>query len=773
MSQKTLSLKACALLACLGLVMSGCNKDEETEPEFAPVNVANTPSPNPNQNRPIGGGGNQNNAAANNDTPEEVDPEAGFPTDLAEWTDDDFRKAREINHSRLAYAVMERAGNTEDDEDAAKFWLALLEIEPPSQGRAPNFAEMTDPGAPDAEGGNQNANIDPNSQGIADASDPLGMNRMAVGDSGGGGGSGGGAPGTNNSGADDASMGDGSAQEIVKTLIDAAIQNTTSASLATLTAVLSGAIANGTPDDVMVGLALDGLKESKQEAHQALMLQALLKPGELRDEDDEDGMSALDLQQAVFDKMEGAELSRLKMTLAEGIADATPEAAADAIVEHLLDDDFDNFEAQVVLFQSGAVTDDDLRAELRDLLASYSKSAFDLLMGLTEAAEPVEDDSDDNNNSGRGGPRNGGEGGGNVQSISVGDEPIGGANRNARNNANNSRSNPGVRSIPLTDEQAATIAGAMWTKKFEETVLNDLSDAGSLEDAGDDVNLAGVLPMHAVRRKMAEMVENNWQRGPQSLADRGLFTTIFHEPGTLMVSKSAETNFPRNFNPGGEAPANPRAQERFEENKLKYDWFTQIYNQVEAMKKMYAEAPEVRSNFGNGKPPVRLHRGAENKEELVFEANWPEDIARKASAAELDPLRVQYARIHTTDVLNLVNVHYTQTLRGGQSYPLQNGGVWVTKVETDTEKGVTRSIDIFVQPGDSLEEVNNNSGAGQGGGSSAPGRKTASSEGGSGCTDAVGGIGGGGSPGRGNRPANARIGVVVEMLVVETPAIAD
>ncbi|MDA7978596.1 MAG: hypothetical protein MPJ50_07480 [Pirellulales bacterium] len=817
MSRRTLCLASWSTMACLSFALTGCSNDEP-EPAQQPVNVARSQP----QRRP--------NILTNKDadkpaetTPEVIDPEAGYPAELAEWSDDDFRKAREINHSRLVMAINERADGSEDDADDAKFWMELLAIEPPSQGRAPAFANQSDPRGPSAGGrssissGDVRGQRDTMGDGLGDfgeqsggvaRGDGIAQGDMDLGDMDrgdmdlddmdrGGGelmepGRGPGRTGSRGESTAESTMGKGSAQEIVKTLIDVSINNSTDLSLETLTGVMSGKVSNGTADGVMVGFVLDSLQESSRDEHQQLILEALLQPGKFRNgSGDDDSVTALDLQKEAFAKLEGAKLSALKNTLAERVGDANPANAAQPIIEYLLKDDFDNLEAQVTLYQSGAITNKDLRAELRDLLASYSKSAFNRLMGLTAA--PVMENATNsgagqgNNDAdlrgdvrgGFGGDFDGGDvrggfggdfDGGDVRGgfggdvrggfdggeMGEGGRPIGG--RGTGNNTNNTprRGNLGLRAIPLSDQQVQDVAGLLWTKEFEATVLAELETANSMEDVGDGLKLAGVLPMHAVRRRLAKMVEDNWQNGVENLAQLGIFSGILHDPGMLLVSKTAPTNFPLRFNPNRTPPGASSLRAKWDENKLKFDWFTEIYNQVETQTQLYRDAPGFSNSLGSSVSHVRLHRGADKDVEAVFESSWPDDVSRQTGGAELDPLKVQYIRIRTLEPIARVRGHYANALRKGQNYPLaQPGGAWLTHTETDLEKGVSRSIDVFVKPGGSVGG-GRNVGSGDFGGGDFGG-------------DFGGGRGGGRrGPGRGQVGG----GVIVEILVIETPAIS-
>ncbi len=764
MSRKSLFSPIWAALACLGVLLTGCSKEEEPAPQQAVNTPRGTAASSSGQSvaertaaevaRELA---KQNGGTAAG----EVDPEADYPAELADWSDDDYRNARKINHSRLKIAVKERADKTEDSSADAKFWLELLEIKPASQGRDPDFSDNTDPGAALAANEEQGLGAGKNDGDggqLSTANDAPIQQRVAVGDAGPSGGATN-TPATNNDPpVDESKMGKGSAQEIVKALTDASAANTTEESVEALSAVLAGKLNNGTPDDVMVGFVLEEIKDSKREDQQQLMFEALLMPGKLRESEEDGKLTALQLQGKVFELLKGAKLSAMKKTLAEQIGDAEPSEAANTILDFLLEDDFDNLEAQVILYQNGEVTDEARNAELRDLLASYSKSAFDRLMGLTSAPAAAEGGASNNggggNGSGRGvGGSDGGDGAGSSQTITVpgDDEPLGGAgtrgaggNRGAGNAPR--RNNPGIRAIALTDDQVKTVAESLWTEEFEAAILDELNRGRTLEGAGDTMNIAGVMPMHAIRRKLAAMVKDNWQDGAQALADRGMFTNIMHEPGMLLVSKSAPTDIPKNFNPSGPAPTGGSRLESFEENKKKYEWFSSIYEQVDTMMKLYGSSPGTKDSLTGIQPPVPLYAGSNVTG--AFEADWPEEISRKAGDAQIDMLKVQYIRAESDRPINHISGHYSLKLRGEQSYPLVNNGVWLNKTETDLEKGITRSTDIFIRPGTS-------GGGGGAGGSGGAGRGVGGGEG-------IGGVGGG-----------QQNGATVEILVVETPAIVE
>lgn len=734
-----------AVMACLGMALGGCNKEEEA-PVQQPVN---TPRPVQNSGANLNGGNAIGSNA--NSSPEKVDPEAGYPAELAEWTDEDYRKARKINHSRLTFAIEEREKKSRDSAEDAKFWLELLEIKPLTQGREPDFTKkQEDPGASLVA---DNSNKQKGRGSTDNDEDLSGLPRVASMSSGGGGDASkttGNANPTDEEKVDPALLGKGSAQEIVKALVDATLANKTSESLETLKALLSAKLANGTPDPAMVKFTMDGMQSSKRTDLDDLFMMVLLQPGELRPDDKPEDivnpMSALDLQKEGFARLEGKDLAELKSTLARRIGDAKPDAAADPILTMLLEDKIENVPAQVVLYQSGEIKDQAKRDELRDLLASYSKSAFDRLMGLTEA--PAAEGTGNTNQAG-GGRGGSSDSGSNVSAPppppDEGTGPIGGGAGvpgGGRGGANRTRNNPGLRKIDLTDEQVTLVVNAMWTKEFEDTVLQQLDTAGNLDDAGDLMNLVGVLPMQTLRRRVASMIDKNWEDGVDALAERGIFTTIMHDPGMLLATKVVPTDrIPKNFDPT-KVPSNPSQRTSFDENKKKYDWAGSTYEQVEMLMKLFAAAPGAKSALGGIKPPVQLYRGSESNVKVAFEAIWPDDIRKKSGDAQIDPLTVRYLRIESAEMLNAVKGHYNNKLRG-TSLPLVNNGVWYSQSKTDAESGTTTSVDIFIKQG---------GGGGGGGGGGLPN---------------TGGIGAGGGGGAQNQ------NVVVEILVIETPAIAD
>jgi len=298
--------------------------------------------------------------------------------------------------------------------------------------------------------------------------------------------------------------------------------------------------------------------------------------------------------------------------------------------------------------------------------------------------------------------------------------------------------------MPLAD--AYFVASTLWHPAALAAIVKRAENVPELGEAASLLRLAASLPLPPVRARQHALVKDHWTEGTARIKDDLPFGTYIHDPGLLLVAKSA----PRKSDPsklpaakGRPARAPRPADEIAPDDKAKYEWMQACEDFVRVLnRRFYAAALALNSDtvapaeqaVGEGQPPqdtaaadpssssaaesaatapaspqdnyfraeggadrplpIELHEGASVLAE--YHLKWPDDLAAgRLPNIQISPLIVHYIRVEQkVRPVKLKNL-YQRQLKSTSAREVADG-FWLDHVTTGNEPGTTRSIDVLI-----------------------------------------------------------------------------
>jgi hypothetical protein len=590
--------------------------------------------------------------------------------------------------------------------------------------------------------------------------------------------------------------------------------------------ILKGSLVTSSGEEALVPLVLKGLVENLTPKRQPLLISVLTQPGTFRN--DQGQLTAETLQQQAIAAVEAQQLPQLREQLAGQLANIPPQSKK-PIVDMLLQQRFDNLQAQVAMFMSTAV-DATTKDRLQLSFAVFSRSAMNKLLGIKTPAPA------NNEQGGYGGQDGsfvppgaaGGFGGGAGAAAGLGDEPggpqggrppgapggfappgagagfgppgaAGGGQGDAASGDAAALAASATQVLDLTDEQAQQVVKILWDEKLVSQVGSRLEKSKSLRRAVTGVALGATLPLSEVRKAFHELIQANYLEGTKDLQRAKAFDLLASDPGLLLVVKRApriDRPAPRvrsseeagggfagypgspagfqaggpddpNPRPGGR-PANPAIEKQQKEREAKMEWMDASEDLSLAFMKRFRAAGSTSDEGDSLELPGDFPVKLHKDATVVahHRVKWPEEVPGMGSVSGLPPLTVYYARIEQDARFSNLNTHYSHQGPSPKRHALLDG-FWYDSLGK-TPNGTIRSIDIRVTLAPAgREEEGNQFGGGAGGPPRGGPAGVGGPQGGPGGFPGAGG----GNPGAPFvfRPPLTETAMLVEILVVEIP----
>jgi hypothetical protein len=522
-----------------------------------------------------------------------------LPEEIADWKPDDYRAAFKTKDERLTEAVSQLAAKTVGDEDAVKLFVELLVV--------PEKKE--------------DAQSEPSEYG----------------------GGYGGSYGSGGGGYTDPQLG--------PALIAALGRNGTRPARETLTGMLRGEVKAITQDQTALAHVVTALANNPSPENEDLLFAAATTPTEIRKETE--GILAPDrMQDEVFKALGSSASAGLRRRMAEFVlAGGAADATGQSIMKIVMAEEPNNLGAQIVLFGS-STTDAQTRDKLLGYFIEYGNATINDLLGI-----PVDFQLDDipdapkaavgtyarRSGSGYGDPSDrtaygaqdtaaakaasqeargriagapvpSGEGEfGNDDSGSgkdgsaddiFGEEPYAVDAGDSSGDASPEGSEPVGRDSAADAESMLYyhVASYLWRPDFVDTLKLDALDKAAVSEGAQILRLATTMPLDAVRREVAKLVDQNWDMGANRMrSSQGPWGVDLKDPGALVIVKSQ----PRKMDPevrrerrasdddksksglgGKPAPQRrPPKDKKEREERARYEWmeateqFVRVWNQ--------------------------------------------------------------------------------------------------------------------------------------------------------------------------------------------------
>lgn len=597
-----------------------------------------------------------------------------------------------------------------------------------------------------------------------------------------------------------------------------------------LESLLAGKIQTGVADSTVVNHVIEALFADLNSTHQEIVVKVLTAPDQFRaaapakPQGEVDGPPGIgpggsplaggpgfggpgagfgnqtitdaSLQQMVIVKMDALDLPALRKQAAERLAAMKAGPPKQALTDMLLKKRFDNVEAQVALFTTGA--DAATQNKLVVSFAEYSRSTLSKLLQVSEA--PPQANNGFGGAPGVGGPGLGGPPGvggppggappglappggapGGPPAGAGGGVPGVGAPPGADGPGIPGAGGPGVgvpggglpgaggfgraqeAKLEITQERVPVVASLLWKDGLLEAIRGKVNTAPM---RGDDplTKLGASIPLSPIRLAFHNRVQNQWQQGADKLEESKLFSEALLDPGLLVALKSIprenRKDAPEAANggfgggapgvpgapgiPGGPAAGPPNAGQqndrrnrdknrKVDKDDAEQEWVGGVEKLVRALNRRFEFSEESPSSPPE-KKPVTMHREAD----IIIEyyANWPEDLPEDMQSLGIPKMKVHYIRCEPNDKFVKLNGHY-RNLAGANRHAI-TGGMWYDK---DYKRdGVRGSTDVMVY----RAQPNNQFGGPGGPGAGGPG---VGGPGGPGRPPGAGGPGVGGPPG--------------------------
>ncbi|MEZ6072488.1 MAG: hypothetical protein R3C10_20055 [Pirellulales bacterium] len=348
------------------------------------------------------------------------------------------------------------------------------------------------------------------------------------------------------------------------------------------------------------------------------------------------------MQTEVFTALSKTASPQLRRRLAEYMLSGdAAESAKQAITQMVMANQPSNLGAQIALFGS-PTTDAETRSRLLGYFTEYGKSTIQNLLGIPEAFRvadvPGSPPAPGGFNQGFGGdyggpgtPAYGFQDTASAQGASqeardrIAGAPVpqandgleglgpvdGGYGDNGYGNGGYGNSGYGGGSgLPVAAEPSNPllyyqVAGYLWRNEFVDTLKLDSLEKAAVTDGAQVLRLAATMPLDAVRRQMAKLVNENWEMGAERMrSSPGPWGQDLLDPGALVIVKAQ----PRKMDPevrrwrqsGGEddkhnsqgGPGRPQPPKRSaprnddeREDYARYEWmeaseqFIRVWNQ--------------------------------------------------------------------------------------------------------------------------------------------------------------------------------------------------
>jgi len=281
------------------------------------------------------------------------------------------------------------------------------------------------------------------------------------------------------------------------------------------------------------------------------------------------------------------------------------------------------------------------------------------------------------------------------------------------------------------------VAQQLWGKQLTASIEAQLGQIESLPQGASGVLLASTVPADAVRAKLYQALRRSWDEGPRALEDAGLGTSLFSDPGFLVVMKA----LPRKDAPAQAAPVRihrsrrggtggqggpdapgrpggsygpegggaysgrggPAQQPPKDADKPEYAWMGACEDLARAMCDQLMPAGRRRSTLAGGADgpsaenrPVEVPASATLTSEYRFE--WPKDLSSarsKLAGVPLDPMSVYYVRMSVANTPSKVMGYYRRQLVRPVEHQA-DVGYWLESVRTDDETKRRVSVDVLI-----------------------------------------------------------------------------
>lgn len=251
-----------------------------------------------------------------------------------------------------------------------------------------------------------------------------------------------------------------------------------------------------------------------------------------------------------------------------------------------------------------------------------------------------------------------------------------------------------VTSTEPAESEAALIQAArfLWSPGFVSALVKQLNASADLGyglvpvSGGDFVRIAASIPNAQVRQAVGELFEKCHATGVANLNSAGFFETEVHDPGMLVTLKS----LPR---PKTSRAASQQAPTTDTWTAASQDLVLSLRDRMRALSAKPGKLTPVTESF-----PVRLHKNA--VAEFSGMLTLPGTFGASLKESSPSPINVYYARTSFTsqrpkDQEDLAD-HYESRTSGQRRADQARGILWMDGVKT-AASGTKRSLDVIIQ----------------------------------------------------------------------------
>lgn len=527
-------------------------------------------------------------------------------------------------------------------------------------------------------------------------------------------------------------------RNLVPTIIEALGKNGTSGSRMALLGIISGQLPIDSTDRNLQSKAIEALVEDENPEAENLLFMILtaVEPPVAAEGEEKDNRRDTSVEQnrnTVLDLLQNKRAPQLRMRLADvALNPATPADQREAFMAFLMSPDADNLPAQKKIYLDPS-TQAPERTALAEQFIDYSVTSINELLGIPPEANP-----------------RGNRLGGGITSRFGGSRPVFNPRRRGGRGAVTKEPDP---------DQAYRIAEQLWSPDLVDSINGRLEALHDLDEDGVTMMLAWELPVHSVRQRLYDLLKEHWDEGTKDIKAGSRFGQDIHDPGLILVAKSAprktdpskikkperESSHRRNRPSYRRRSTNNTNNDAADRDKARYEWmdaseqFLRVLNDrfyaaaqaqggangsqrigaegaapVEGSAEKGAidassEEPRVTAKKSALRKPHELPFHLHPKSEPVAEYHltWPNDVQGKISGVEITPLIIHYVRVEETNRLGTVRAFYNrQFAKYGREREI-NDGYWLDVVEPGTNPDWRRSTDVLItqtDPDDGDEE---------------------------------------------------------------------
>ncbi len=560
-----------------------------------------------------------------------------LPEKVADWTAEDYFRARRENNPKLLEAVA-YLGNNEKivgSEPAAKGLTKLLKPLPPEKP-----AEKPAPTENQPQPG-QTPPANPNP-----ASSPLTMQPP-------------GPPKIPPEGAPPLPGATPNNPVVMPGLVEAIItalgNNGSAPARDTIEQVLAGTFKTD-DDKTAVEAALKALLAHQCPENNALTLRVLTAPGVLRPSERQGPWPEKEFQAKAFELTKQSATSDLRLALAKALVDHHVQLdPKDPVHEFLLARDPLNCRAQLTFYEKGNPSAE-LKTTLEEQFLDYGSQATARLLDIPDnldqptaaAANPIAPAEPHGGLLGGFADKSGGQ---LTEPKRDTGQPGGQPAQTAEDKAK------------AAEEQAARMAAGLWNPKFLALLEPKLKihAVDSLEKKAKLVMLAGTIPQDSTRSLLNALLRKRWDEGPKALLSVGLADKIVTDPGMYTIIKMLYRKDSKSAKGTPPAPAggtvNKRIAEAQKRQQMAQEWWDLSAKLAPLWCKRFYAAAQARQSAdaggGDASAQLKLPKGFElspnARVTASYHLSWPDQAPPEIAALKPGLLDIYYVRLEEAE----------------------------------------------------------------------------------------------------------------------------